>query len=83
MDSMDMSLSQVQETVKEKEAWRLQSMGYKELVMTNKLNNSKNKKENRELNKEIWKKEKEIQAKGMRSISKMQIKAININNFDK
>ena len=39
-DSMDMSLSKLQEVVKDKEAWMLQSMG-SQSDMTKQLNNNK------------------------------------------
>ena len=39
-DSMDTSLNKLWETVKDREAWLLQPMGYKESDMTEQLNNS-------------------------------------------
>ena len=39
-DSMDMSLSKLQETVKDREAWRVEICGCKELDMTERLDNS-------------------------------------------
>ena len=40
-DSMDMSLSQLQEMVKDREAWCCSSWGHKELDTTEQLNNNK------------------------------------------
>ena len=42
-DSMDMSLSRLQEMVKDGEAWLLSPLGQKELDMTEQLNNKNNK----------------------------------------
>ena len=39
-DSMDMSLSKLQETVKDREAWRVEICGCKELDTTERLDNS-------------------------------------------
>ena len=39
-NSMDISLNKLWETVKDREAWLLQPMGYKESDMTEQLNNS-------------------------------------------
>ena len=39
-DSIDMNLNKLWETVKDREAWLLQPMGYKESDMTEQLNNS-------------------------------------------
>ena len=40
IDLTDMSLSKLRELVKDREAWVLQSMGHKELDMTERLNNN-------------------------------------------
>ena len=40
-DSMDMSLSKLQEMVKDREAWRAAAMGHKELDTTKHLNSNK------------------------------------------
>ena len=42
-DSMDMSLSRLQEMVKDGEAWMLYPLGHKELDITEQLNNKNNK----------------------------------------
>ena len=41
INSMDMSLSKLQEMVKDREAWRAAAMGHKELDTTKQLNSNK------------------------------------------